>query len=177
MSSRQWAKLRRHRDEAERYPLSTLIWGPSDDGSLEYQTRCDIRDRLIEEGHDAQFSEDLAGQPGALPDPIDDEALQADSADLIVMIYGSRGTQTEADVILSKPNIALKAVILIEQGIAETVLTKALASEAWQKTKKHARVIEYESSDLADKISTVVEVTREVRRACYVRDLRFRGVL
>lgn len=174
----KWIKLQRHRREAAKHPLAILVWGPSDDGTPEYRTRCEIRDRLLAAGHDARFSEELARHPAALRDPIDDETLQADSADLIVVLYGSRGTQTEHDVILSNPDIATKAIIAIEKAQEDVLVQKALASEAWKQTKRHARIITYERASLPGTlVGTVCEIAQEVRQACYVRMLRFGGFL
>ena len=175
--SNGWTKLALHRQQAATHPLAILVWGPSDDGSSEYLCRCKIRDRLRAAGHDARFSEDLARHPTALRDPIDDETLQAESADVIIVLYGSRGTQTEHDVILANSEIASKAIIAIERRLKKTLVTRALASEAWRKTSKHARIIVYNEKQLPDLVvDEIIAMTQEIRQAVYVRGLRLGGL-
>ena len=65
--------------------LNILVWGPNlEDGSPESQKRKDLAIALLEDGHNAMFSEDL--QTSGLP--IDGaEYLQAIEADAIVVMY------------------------------------------------------------------------------------------
>src|SRR5688500_225765 len=96
-----WERLCTRRDAAKRHPLRILVWVPAKGGDLEFQKRLEIRDTLRRENHYAEFSEDLVPKDGSANDPFDEELLQADEADFIVVLYGSRGTQTEVDRILS----------------------------------------------------------------------------
>jgi len=151
------------------------VWGPGNDGSVEYATRCAVRDELRRLGHDAQFSEDLAAEPSALRDPIDDETLQADAAHLIFVLYGARGTQTERDMILTLPGIAAKSVIFIEESLYEIVKTKSLAGTSWETANRASRIITYRSGDLpAALVSQASTIAHEFRVAYYVRALRHR---
>ena len=129
VSASSWSVLQQHRHKAATYPLNVLIWGPSYDASREYRARLYLRQKLKALGHDAQFSEELCTEPNALDDPMKDEHLQAASAHVIVMIYGSRGTQTERDYILTERDLAGKAIILIEKQLYERVKTRSLAGK------------------------------------------------
>ena len=93
------------------------------------------------------------------------------------MIYGSRGTQTERDTILANSAIAAKAVVFVERCVREAVLTKGVASESWKRMEQCAQVVEYEREDLPEAIlKRALALTEDIRRACYVRDLRL-GVI
>lgn len=171
--NQRWNALQHHRKAASRHPLQILIWGPGNDGSVEFSARCQLRDRLLEQGHMAEFSEDLCEDPEALDDPIDDERLQAEAADLIVMIYGSRGTQTERDLILSERHLAAKSIVFVEHATQQVVLDRSLVSTNWKVMSEAARIITYSSDDLpALIIDTTVAITEKARRASYVRSLR-----
>lgn len=172
-----WPALESHRIRAKAYRLKILVWGPTNDGSHEYAARCRLRDELCSRGHDARFSEDLCSQPSALPDPIHDERLQAAAAHLIVMIYGSRGTQTERDVIVADREIAGKAIILIEKEFYRTIKTRSLAGRSWEQMEQLAKVMTYRKGELDRRaVSAVCRVTEDMRVACYVQELRLRNL-
>ncbi len=167
-----WEKYKQHRDRASQYPLDILVWGPGEGGGIEYDARLKIRDCLREAGHNADFSEDLIIAADALDDPIDDEILQADAADLIFMIYGSRGTQTEHDVILRNKRVATKAVIFVEDGMLSKIQT-GLGAKSWEDTLKLAKyVITYKRKQLPRFLTlNAYEIAQKVRRACYARSI------
>jgi hypothetical protein len=172
-----WAVLEDHRQRAAAYRLNILVWGPSDDGSREYSVRCRLKDEFLRLGHDARFSEELCAQPNALHDPMNDERLQAEAAHLIVMIYGSRGTQTERDFILTDRDLAAKAIILVERRLYEQIKTRALAGKSWEEMSGVATILQYKKSDSeAALVRKVCELTHKIRTALYVRDLRRRTI-
>ncbi len=167
-----WERLKAHRASAASFKLDVLIWGPSDDGSPEYEARCKIRDRLRKCGHNADFSEDLCDSPEALLDPLHDEFLQAEAADAIIMIYGTRGTQTEIDKILNDQLIALKAYVLIEEQVHSTVHT-SVSSESWKRMALNAKVIVYKGQgSILGKVDEVCAEIEKLRKERYVKELR-----
>lgn len=169
----RWDRLEQHRLEAANFPLAILIWGPSDDGSAESKVRNRIREALSKMGHDTRFSEELHGQPGAAKDPIDDETFQAASADLVIMLYGSRGTQTERDLLLTVPSLASKAVVFIESRMYDTIRTKALTAKSWETMSRVAKLIVYRKHELArDVVKQACEIAQDLRIAHYARMLR-----
>jgi hypothetical protein len=171
-----WNKLELHRSNAATYALNILILGPTDDGTIEHATRCSVRDELLKLGHDAQFGEDLHGQKNALPNPVDDLILQVDSADLIIMIYKSRGTQTERDMLLSNDYFARKAIIFIEDSLYETV-SKSVSGEDWKLMEKAAHIIKYKVSELPDVIiNEASQKTDILRKQAYARLIRNKGI-
>jgi len=171
-----WNKLAIHRSNAAEYALNILVLGPTDDGTVEYTTRCSVRDELLKLGHDAQFGEDLHNQKNALPNPVDDLTLQADSADLIIMIYKSRGTQTERDILLSNDYFARKAIIFIEDSLYDTV-SKSVSGEDWKLMEKAAYIIKYNAPKLPDVvISEVIQKTDILRKQAYARLIRNKGI-
>lgn len=164
----EWAILKEQRKRASIFPLKILVWGPSDDSTPEYEARCKIRDELRKRGHNAEFSEDLCQQQKAIKDPLRDEVLQAISADVIIMIYGSRGTQTERDSILVYHDIAQKAYVLIEERMWSNI-KGSIASSSWDKMGRIANIIRYkEPEELEKKINEVCEKIDELRKELYV---------
>jgi hypothetical protein len=163
------------RKAAHNFPLSILVWGPSEDGGdeKEYNARCDIRDKLIERGHDAKFSEDLCNHENALDDPIDDEKLQAEVADVIIMIYKSRGTQTEVDRILhSRREIAQKTIILVDERVQSSI-NSSLSGKSWLKLSSEVNeVITYSKlpldKSIIDEIYNLMEKKRQTEYVKYV---------
>jgi hypothetical protein len=102
-----------------RSPLSVLIWGPGEQGDKDlYGKRVQIRDKLRELGHDAEFSEDLI-----TPDVIGvgginlsvAELLQAREYEYIVSIMGSPGSIGEVHDFCHNPEIAHKMTICINE--------------------------------------------------------------
>ncbi len=172
-----WDKLEEHRRKAACCPLRILILGPSNDGSIEYKTRCKLRKKLIDFGHKPAFGEDLHRQSKALKNPIDDLTLQADSAHVIIMIYSSRGTQTERDVLLSNRNFADNSIVFVEKGLFKQIKT-SLAGEDWKLMSKVAEVITYSQDQLPEYVINVVsERTEELRKQVYARTVRYGDIL
>jgi len=171
-----WVILREHRRRAATFPLNILVWGPSDDGTREYKARCMIRDELKKRGHNAEFSEVLCKAKDAIPDAMHDEFLQALSADAIIMIYGSRGTQTERDTILVYPDVACKTFLLVEESVWSNI-QNTMVSKSWEKMAGLATVIRYESPELLEsKVDLICNQMQEMRKECYVKRLQSRGV-
>ena len=171
-----WDKLEEHRRKASAYPLQILILGPSKDGSAEYKTRCKLQKKLLTLGHKAAFGEELHQQSKALTNPIDDLTLQADSAHLIIMIYRSRGTQTERDLLLSNKNFANKSIVFIEESLLDQI-SKSLAGEDWKLMSEVAEVIKYRQGQLSKCVIQVAyERTKELRRQVYARSVRYGGI-
>lgn len=169
-----WAILRERRRSAKTFPLNILVWGPSNDGTSEYKARCKIREELKKRGHNAEFSEDLCKSPEAIHDPMEDEFLQADSAHAIIMIYGSRGTQSERDMILSYTAIAQKAYILIKEDVWSNVM-KSVSSTSWDKMTRFAKIIKYKGPELiVDKVDELCDEIEKRRTEYYVIELQSR---
>jgi hypothetical protein len=172
-----WEVLRHHRKQAAQYPLDILIWGPGKSRTVEYQTRVVLRKVLLLAGHNAQFSEDLCSEPGALADPLKDERLQAEAAHVIIMLYGSRGTQTERDVILTERELACKSIILIDKAVYARVLPQTISGKSWEEMSHLAKVIPFKRTDLPRRVVKIVsELTDQIRCACYIQDLRRRNL-
>lgn len=172
-----WDKLEEHRRKAACYPLQILILGPSDDGSIEYKTRCKLRKKLFNYGHKPAFGEDLHKQSNALKNPIDDLTLQADSAHVIIMIYSTRGTQTERDVLLSNKNFADRSIVFVEEALFEQVKT-SLAGEDWNLMSRVAEVVKYSKGQLPKQVIKVAsDRTEELRKQVYARTLRYGDIL
>jgi hypothetical protein len=168
-----WEKLEEHRIKAANHPLQILILGPSDDGSSEFKTRCKLRNKLTEWGHKAAFGEELHNQPQALSNPVDDLILQAASAHLIIMIYCSRGTQTERDMLLSNRHFAAKSIVFVEHLLFDKIQT-SLTGRDWDLMDQVAEVVKYSRRRLSKcAVETVFERTEELRRQVYARAIKY----
>ena len=167
-----WQKLKQHRERASHFRLDILVWGPSDDGSTEYKKRCEIRDELKKRGHNATFSEDLCADEEALKNRLTDEYIQAESADAIVMIYGSRGTQTERDKFLDDVLIAKKTYVLVRKEVLSNV-HESISSSNWERMARFATVYQYEGDEeLHARVNDIYKEIDELRKECYVERLK-----
>ena len=165
-------KLGEHHRKQAQFPLDILVWGPAPGESIEYQKRCEIRDALRGAGHNAEFSEDL--MPDDVEDPLDEELLQADSAHLIVVLYASRGVQTEVDTLLGYQQFALKALVFIDEDVrAKTALS--VAKGIWTDLERLARkVVCYTQAELeaCAIVGQACAIAEQLRRAAYLAEFR-----
>jgi hypothetical protein len=96
-------------------PLAILVWGPGASAGDLYRKRLHIRDELRRRGHAAFFSEELAG--GA-PDSLSQkgiEFLQAQAADLIVVMQASYGSVAEVHDLAEHRVINFKMLIFVDE--------------------------------------------------------------
>jgi hypothetical protein len=170
-----WRRLHEHQERAQAHSLAILVWGPAPGDSLEARKRAEIRDALITAGHEARFSEDFSEEESVL-DPLEEELLQADSADLIVVLYGERGVQSEVDTLLAVPDFASKAVIFIEQETYGRVL-KSVSRGTWRKLQRLATEIREYTPEELERCSVVgdaCEIAHRARMAAYVATVEAR---
>ena len=96
--------------------FSILVWGASPDRDIPIaRKRIDIGNQLIQDGHNAMFSEDLAnlGQGLGLSEA-SREFAQANAADfLIVLIEDSPGALAEVCDLCAHPDIAPKVYVMV----------------------------------------------------------------
>jgi len=94
-------------------PLVILVWGPGPSAGDLYQKRLRIRDELRKRGHAAVFSEEITG-----PVPFSQkgiEFLQAEAADLIVVLQASYGSVAEVHDFAEFRVINYKMLIFIDE--------------------------------------------------------------
>ncbi len=107
------------RDIVYRSRLSVLIWGPSEHGDKDfYEKRVQIRDRLRELGHQADFSEDILTSDALVAGGINlsvAELIQARGYEHIVCIMSSPGSIGEVHDFCRIPEIAHKMTICINE--------------------------------------------------------------
>ena len=99
----------------EQIAFNILVWGMSPDGDAPIaRKRKDIGNELIEDGHNAMFSEDLTNLGSALNlSEAGRELAQAREADLIiVLVEGSPGALAEVCDFCVRPDIAHKVYIM-----------------------------------------------------------------
>lgn len=105
---------RRMMREAKRVSLTVLVWGPSPDSKSPIaKKRVEIRDKLIELGHNAMFSEEVDGGESELSAK-SKEFAQAKAADLIIILpEDAPGAIGEAHDFCEYPDIAPKVFVLV----------------------------------------------------------------
>lgn len=168
-----WGLIDEHRKKARLIAFRVLVWGPSEQDAIGYRLRSAIKGHLISKGHSAKFSEELVTE-GALPpapDPIIDEVFHADAADLIVVLYRSRGTQTETDVILADAHFAAKSIVIFDEPSWERLMN-GLSAERWRDFR--GRVLkfsesQYNETDICDALGDLIE---RLQFAVYYRNLK-----
>ena len=125
--------IEEHRRKIRQISFSILVWGPSQADEEGHNLRLKIRDYLNSIGHDAKFSEELIAEcrEEALKSIIQEEVLHAHTANLIVVLYGSRGTQTEFDRILANDSVAIKSIVFVEKDKWESILL-SVSRDVWK---------------------------------------------
>jgi hypothetical protein len=97
--------------------LSILIWGPGRSGGALYVKRCDIRDLLMEEGHDVHFSEEVWTPETLIRSGLNvsvAEFIQATKVDYIICLMTSPGPIGEVHDFARNKKIAAKMMICID---------------------------------------------------------------
>jgi len=99
----------------EQTPLAILVWGPGAGAGDLYQKRLQIRDELRRRGHAAFFSEELENATAASLSQKGIEFLQAQAADLIVVMQASYGSVAEVHDFAEHRVINFKMLIFIDE--------------------------------------------------------------
>ncbi|OGU80436.1 MAG: hypothetical protein A2315_10710 [Ignavibacteria bacterium RIFOXYB2_FULL_35_12] len=165
-----WEIIDRHRSNARKIRFDILIWGPSLQDKELYLIRIKIKDYLNGLGHSAKFSEELLneGLDKSAPDPIIDEFFHADAAQIIIVLYRSRGTQTEFDRILKYDKFARKSLIFVEDELWD-VLQTSLSQENWNSVKNQVQRIGTYNEQII--ITIIKEFIDKLQFAEYLRKL------
>ena len=105
--------------QEKRIAFSILVWGmsPERDAPIA-KKRTDIGNQLLEDGHNAMFSEDLAHLGSNLDlSETSKEFAQANAADLIiVLVEGAPGALAEVCDFCVRPDIAPKVYIMAPES-------------------------------------------------------------
>ncbi len=96
-------------------PLAILVWGPGASAGDLYRKRAQIRDELRRRGHAAFFSEELEGTSPTSLSQKGIEFLQAQAADLIVVMQASYGSVAEVHDFAEQRVISFKMLIFIDE--------------------------------------------------------------
>jgi hypothetical protein len=106
-------------DFVNRSRLSVMIWGPSEQGNEElFKKRVQIRDKLRDLGHQADFSEDILTPDALFAGGINlsvAELLMARGYEYIICIMGSPGSVGEVHDFCHMPEIAHKMTICVNE--------------------------------------------------------------
>lgn len=102
--------------EVRRTPLVILVWGPGESAGDLFRKRLQIRNELRRLGHVAMFSEDLESSRQAGVSQKGIEFLQAQAADLIVVMQTSYGSVAEVHDFASFRVVNFKMLIFIDES-------------------------------------------------------------
>lgn len=166
-----WEQIEEHRIKARQVYFDILVWGPSVEDGAGHKLRRAIRDHLTDKGHSAKFSEEFTNEGRPAPDPIVDEYFQVDAAHLVVVLYGSRGTQTEVDVLLESEDFARKSIILLSEEIYSRIM-KSLSAYKWKNFKGEVLLIPDGKCDIASILHVLDDQVEKLQFAEYYRRLR-----
>lgn len=100
-------------------PLVILVWGPGASAGDLYQKRVQIRDELRRRGHAAFFSEELAPLSAPTLSQKGIEFLQAQAADLIVVMQASYGSVAEVHDFAEQRVVNFKMLIFVDERAAD----------------------------------------------------------
>jgi hypothetical protein len=151
--------------QVDELPIAVLIWGPSPTScSLAAQTRVQLRDELIKDGHLAQFSEDLI-------DPASGRGIQlqqlthVQSHDIVFSIPDSPGSIAEIHDFAKVPGLSHKIITFLDRGWSPGYSNQALLELESQVT---CAIELYDSTDLpACIIKKAKSVVRRLQEIYY----------
>ena len=168
-----WEAIDIHRKNARNIKFDILIWGPSRCDKPIYSIREFIKNYLNKTGHSAKFSEELIleGNHSAAPDPIVDEFFHADAAQIIIVLYNSRGTQTEFDRILKHEELIRKTLFIIEKTTWNKLM-KSLSKSQWLSIKHNVQIINNYTKDKVHKI--IDNYIEQLQFSEYIRNLEIK---
>ena len=165
-----WEIIDRHRLNARKISFDILIWGPSEENSSLYAVRKEIKEFCTKSGHSAKFSEELyiEGNCKSAPNPITDEFFHADAANIIIVLYESRGTQTEYDRILKYKKFLNKSLIFMEASLWEKIRV-SLSGREWASNNNKLSILKKFNSE---EITEIIQGHLEELQFCqYLRNL------
>jgi hypothetical protein len=139
--------------ESRKISLTILVWGPGPTRTdAVARKRREIRDRLLEEGHYAVFSEDIPRLSG-LTSAKDEEFIQARTADLIIALVGdSRGALGEVHDFAIDPTISPRMMVMAPSAEQTSYSAQGAFEEV-------GRVIWY-APDAIDRCQVLTEALR-----------------
>ena len=110
------SQVEEQQKKEQQIAFNILVWGMSPDRDVPIaQKRKDIGNQLIEDGHNAMFSENLShlSQEPDLSET-SKEFAQANAADLIiVLVEGSPGALAEVCDVCARPDVAPKVYVMV----------------------------------------------------------------
>ena len=168
-----WEKIIEHRTAARKISFRILVWGPSKADRVGYKLRLAIKKHLAKNGHSAKFSEELFKKSivPPPPNPIADEVFHADAADIIIVLYGSRGSQTEFEMILKYDALARKSVLVVDKKTWDVVTKKGLAGYNWKNFKGEILIIPKSQLKAQIVCSKIDKLLEKFQFAEYIKNL------
>jgi hypothetical protein len=149
--------------ETRKIALSILVWGPNPNSQiapLVAKKRTEIRDKLLELGHNAMFSEEISVLPEeSYLSEKDRELAQARAAHLIViLVEGAPGAQAEAHDFCDDPELRPKIYVMFPLKYKEGYSARGAIRDL---DEGYGGVFWYEERDLEQ----CNVLTRAIRRA------------
>ncbi|MEK6258024.1 MAG: hypothetical protein AABP62_05330 [Planctomycetota bacterium] len=168
------ARYEAHLRQIAHIALNILVWGPNPKNQTQVsQKRNEIRLRLIEDGHNAMFSEDIV-TPALGFSQKTVESVQAKLVDLvIILVEDSPGALAEAHDFCNHPDIAPRIMVMCPQkyrsGYSATgalhLLQQAHGGVYWYKDK------ELVSCNVMKRARMRAQALRELRNQSELREV------
>ena len=98
-------------DELASLPLSVLVWGPGEGYESLWEKRAQIAEELTTAGFDASTSEALMAAAPSTANPIDQERVHWQAADLVYVLDFSPGPGMELATFCSDPSFVKKTCV------------------------------------------------------------------
>lgn len=152
--------------KVRRVPIAALIWGPNPDGESSItQARVGLRDALVQNGHMADFSEDLFDSDSPHSNLIQ-QAAQAEAYDIVFSLPDSPGSIAEVHDFARLPLISHKVVAFLNSEWNDGYANKSLME---LQTYSTCKVKLYESCNLPEcVVSTALEMVFALQELFYL---------
>ncbi len=162
-------QVRRDLEARKQIALTVLVWGPNPNSDTKIAAkRKEIRARLIADGHNAMFSEEILTSADAGLTEKTKELVQASRCHFIIsLLEGAAGASAEFHDFCGEPQVSYKFLVMVPKAYAEGYSAKgAIASLA----REHpGNVFWYNDDD----IEGCRVLTEAVRRVEYLREIAF----
>ena len=149
--------------EVDRLPIAALIWGPSPSSATPAaDTRVQLRDELIKDGHLAQFSEDLIDRTSHHSIQIQ-QLSHVQSHDVVFSIPDSPGSIAEIHGFAKVPGLSHKIITFLDRRWNDGYSNLALMEFQSQVT---CAIVLYDAPDLPacviEKAKAIVRCLQEI---------------
>lgn len=157
-------------NEVDRIPIAALIWGPAPNSTtIIAQARVQLQSALLNNGHVANFSEDLYDKSSKHSNIVQ-QAAQAEAYDIVFSIPDSPGSIAEIHDFSRLPTISNKIVAFLNSAWNDGYSNKSLME---LQTYSTCKIQLYDASNLPECIvSSALDIVYRLQELFYLRGRR-----